>query len=229
MTLGVYGLVAPAPARVAVTGVAGERLRVVTVGSVSAIVGDLRRAPRATEANLRKYNRVMQALARGNPALLPVRFATEFRDLDELTLVLGSRQSAFRRLLRHVRNRAQITIRIAVAGSADRQSSVGRLLPGLPRDPDHTRTTTGASYLKGLAAQAARAREVPGFDPVRAAVRRWVKDERVERQSTVASVYHLIPRTSVDAYRAALDRATQKTDLRMRVSGPFPPYAFTNF
>lgn len=229
MTLGVYGLVAPAPVRIGVTGVAGERLRVVTVGAVSAIVGDLKRAPRPTEANLRKYNRVMQALARGNPALLPVRFATEFRDLDELTLVLGSRQSAFCRLLRHVRNRAQITIRIAVAESADPQSSAGRILPGPLREPDNARSRTGAAYLKGLAARAARAREVPGFDPVRAAVRRWVKDERVERQSAVASVYHLIPRTAVDAYRAALDRAAAKTGLRMRVSGPWPPYAFTNF
>ena len=218
MTLGVYGLVSPAPRRVGVTGVAGERLRVVTVGAVSAIVGDVTRAPRPTEANLRKYDAVMRRLARDNAALLPVRFGTQFRDLDELSLVLQSRQPSLRRLLRHVRNRAQITIRIVVAESGVRADShVGRA------------PTSGSSYLKGRAAEAARAREIPGFEPVRAAVRGWVREERIERQAAVTSVYHLIPRGSVDAYRAALDRAARTADLRIRVSGPFPPYAFTNF
>ena len=241
MTLGVYGLVSPAPRRIGVTGVAGERLRVVTVGAVSAIVGDVTRAPRPTEANLRKYDVVMRTLARNSAALLPARFGTQFRDLDELSLVLQSRQLSLRRLLRHVRNRAQITIRIVVA-----QPHVGRTLPA-PRsgeagsgplgEPNRVRPTSGSStsgsrtsgstYLKGLAAEAARAREIPGFDPVRAAVRRWVRDERIERQATVASVYHLIPRGSVDVYHAALDRAARTTGLRLRVSGPWPPYAFT--
>lgn len=221
MTLGVYGLVSPAPLRVGVTGVAGERLRVVTVGAVSAIVGDVARPPRPTEANLRTYDAVMRRLARDHAALLPVRFGTQFRDLDELSLVLQSRQHSLRRLLRHVRNRAQITIRIVVAESRVRADShVGRALSSGSR-------ASGSSYLKGRAAEAARAREIPGFDPVRVAVRRWVRDERIERQATVTSVYHLIPRGSVDAYRAALDRAARTGDLRIRVSGPFPPYAFT--
>ena len=235
MTLGVYGLVSPAPRRVGVTGVAGERLRVVTVGAVSAIVGDVTRAPRPTEANLRKYDAVMRRLARDNAALLPVRFGTQFRDLDELSLVLQSRQLSLRRLLRHVRNRAQITIRIVVAESGVRADShVGRALSGSPGEPNRVRPTSGSrasgsSYLKGRAAEAARAREIPGFEPVRAAVRGWVREERIERQAAVTSVYHLIPRGSVDAYRAALDRAARTADLRIRVSGPFPPYAFTNF
>ena len=215
MTLGVYGLVSPAPRRIGVRGVAGEHLRVVTVGAVSAIVGDVARAPRPTEANLRKYNGVMQVLGRANPALLPVRFGTQCRDLDELLLALQSRQTSLRRLLRHVRNRAQITIRIAAPDTSPR--SVSRAVD------------SGSAYLKGLAAEAARAREIPGFDPVRAAVRRWVRDERIERQATVASVYHLIPRGSVAAYRTALDRAARKTGVRLRVTGPWPPYAFTNF
>jgi hypothetical protein len=56
-----------------------------------------------------------------------------------------------------------------------------------------------------------------------------VRDERIERQARVASIYHLIPRSSADAYRVALDRAARKAGLRMRVSGPWPAYAFTNF
>lgn len=220
MRLAVYGLVSPAPRRIGVAGVAGERLRIVSVGAVSAIVGDLTRAPRATEANLRKYDAVMRRLARDNAALLPVRFGTQFRDLDELSLVLQSRQPTLRRMLRHVRNRAQITIRVVVPVGEPAATPSGSPRPSGLR-------ATGSSYLKGLAAEAARAREIPGFEPVRAAVRRWVREERIERQATVTSVYHLIPRGSVDAYRAALDRAPRTADLRIRVSGPFPPYAFT--
>jgi len=222
VTLGVYALVSPAPRRIGVTGVAGERLRVVAVGAVSAIVGDIRRAPKPTEANLRKYDSVMRALARTSPALLPVRFGTQFRDLDELSLVLQSRQSSLRRLLRHVRNRAQMTIRMVVPVAGPNVNPSGSRRPSGLR-------TTGSAYLKDRAAEAAHAREIPGFDPARAAVRRWVKDERVERHANVASVYHLIPRGSVDAYRAALDRAAHKAGLRLRVSGPWPPYAFSSF
>ena len=218
MTLGVYALVSAAPRRIGIAGVTGERLKSVTVGAVSAIVGDLARTPKPTEANLRQYNAVMRALARTNPALLPVRFGTQFRDLDELSLVLESRQSSLRRLLRHVRNRAQITIRMVVPVTGVNRSG--------SRRPSDLRTT-GSAYLKDRAAEAARVREIAGFDPVRAAVRRWLKDERIERQATVASVYHLIPRGSVDAYRAALDRAARKAGLSLRVSGPWPPYAFT--
>ena len=215
MTLGVYALVSPAPRRIGVSGVAGERLRVVTVGAVSAIVGDITRTAKPTEANLRKYDGVMRALARTSPALLPVRFGTQFRDLDELALVLQSRQSSLRRLLRHVRNRAQITIRIAVPDSSPLRTSRA--------------VESGSAYLRERAAEAAHAREIPGFGPVRGTVRRWVKDERVERQANVASVYHLIPAGSVDPYRAALDRAARKAGLRLRVSGPWPPYAFSSF
>ena len=220
MTLGVYALVSPAPRRVGVTGIAGERLRVVTVGGVSAIVGDLARARRPTEANLRKYDVVMRTLARDSAALLPARFGTQFRDLDELSLVLQSRQPSLRRLLRHVRNRAQITIRMVVPAAGPSAPPSGSRRPSGLR-------TTGSSYLRRRAAEAAQAREIPGFESVRAAVRRWVRDERIERQANVASVYHLIPRSSVDAYRAALDRAARAAGLDLRVSGPWPPYAFT--
>jgi hypothetical protein len=42
----------------------------------------------------------------------------------------------------------------------------------------------------------------------------------------VASVYHLIPRASVPAYRRALQSAARDAGVRVIVSGPWPPYAF---
>ena len=218
VTLGVYGLAWPAPRRLGLTGINAERLRVATIGHVSAIVGDMARAPGPTEARLSAYDALMQALARKTSALLPARFATQCRDADELSLMLESRQQSLRTLLRHVRNRPQVTIRVAVADSS---------LPAVPVGPakgTSFRPTSGSLYLRERVAEAARAREVPGFDPVRMAVRRWVRDERIERHARIVTVYHLVPRGSVDAYRATLERTADNEGI---VTGPWPPDAFT--
>ena len=69
---------------------------------------------------------------------------------------------------------------------------------------------------------------VPAFDPLRARVRRWVRDERMEKRGNVASIYHLIPAGSVERYRAALDGAAREANVRVIVSGPWPPYAFSD-
>jgi hypothetical protein len=199
----VYG-VTSARARVAAP------LRLVTDGGVAAIVREVRRGPAAGEAALRAYDRQVTALASRLPALLPARFATTFADLEELRLVLRARQRSLRRALRAVRGRAQMTIRFANArppGAAPNSQAEGM---------------SGAAYLRARAA----ARAVPGFEPLRAAVRRWVRDERVENHGRVASVYHLVPRASVDAYRAALVRAADAAGDRVLVTGPYPPYAF---
>lgn len=103
MTLCVYALSAPGIGRVASTGIAGERLRLVPVGAIVAIVGEISRAPRPTEDHLRKYDRVVQALFRRTPALLPARHGTYVRDVYELALILGARQDALRRRLKAVR------------------------------------------------------------------------------------------------------------------------------
>ncbi len=86
---------------------------------------------------------------------------------------------------------------------------------------------TGREYLKARARAAAAARVVPGFEPVRDAVVRWVRDERVEHRGAVSSVYHLIPRASTEAYRRAAQTSADAAGLRVIISGPWPPYAFS--
>ncbi len=50
----------------------------------------------------------------------------------------------------------------------------------------------------------------------------------MEKHPGVASIYHLVPRGSVERYRSALERAAQDAGVRMIASGPFPPYAFAD-
>jgi hypothetical protein len=196
----VYALTAPAAP-------VPKPLRRVTVGAVTAVVQIVRRPPKPTLRALRAFDRRLASLDRSVPAILPVRFGTGIADLAELTLILQARQQALRRSLRSVRGRVQMTVRIVNVEAPTPKSQPAR---------------SGSEYLR----QRAAARDVPGFAPLRAAVRRWVKDERVEKRERIASVYHLVPRGSVPAYRRALEAAASDAGLRVVVSGPWPPYAF---
>ena len=218
MHLCVYALTSPPEHRIVLTGIGGERLRPVTVGRITALVGALARPPRVTEITLRRYSVVLQSLSERLPSLLPARFGTSVQDLIELTFILQSRQQAFRRNLQDVRGRVQMTIRIVeprhpLAIPRPRANAAG--------------AESGAEYLRTRAAAAARAREIPGFAPLRGAVRRWIRDERVERRGSVASVYHLVPRGQAEKYRQTLERAARDAGRRVIVSGPWPPYAFS--
>lgn len=216
MTVCVYALSSPGIGRIAIMGVSGERLRGVEVGSVIALVGEMSRAPRPTEDNLRKYDRVVQALARRTPALLPARYGTCVRDLYELALIVGARQDALVRRLKAVRHRVQMTVRVP---HADVVRPTGNVRPT-------GKQGGGADYLRSRSA--ALTTDIPQFEPLRAAVRRWVREERVEHRGSIATVYHLVPRGSVDAYRRALEKKAHGTGARLMITGPWPPYAFSD-
>ena len=255
MAVCVYALTSAAmprawPGRTA--GLAGERLRALRVGRIIAIVGDLRRVPSADEPTLRRFDHVIRRLFRSVPALLPARFGTCFDTPDELTTVLRLRQASLGRALRLVRGRAQMTVRVIApprtAGSR-RETRPARPNPTDPHDAARvsrasTRPqgvsskveggsepvvtepfTSGADYLRRRAAE----RHVPGFEPVRTGVRRWIRAERVERRAAVATIYHLVPRAATTSYRAAVERAAAATGLQCVVTGPWPPYAFADW
>jgi hypothetical protein len=216
MTLCVYAVALRPERRITLRGLDGERLRAVTVGRVSAIVGEVTRPPKATQRTVREYSEVAQLLSERLPAMLPARFGTCVQDLIELTFILQSRQQTLLRNLRDVRGRVQMTGRILQPPGPEGVASAS-----------NASASSGADYLRARAAAAARDKEVVGFAPVRAAVRRWIRDERVEKQGTVASVYHLVPRGQAEKYRRALEQAAQHAGLRLTVSGPWPPYAFS--
>jgi hypothetical protein len=223
-----YAISSPTTGRIAVAGMRGEPLRAVAVGSVAAIVGELRRTPGRTTTNLQRYDRTMRALSARVPALLPARYGTWLRSHDELLLILAERQRSLRRGLARVRHRVQMTARVLQQPvEADLQvRSRARATGGLQGPP--LPESSGRAYLRRLARDAARARQVAGFGPLRTAVSRWVREERVEKHGRVASVYHLIPRGAAQAYRDALERAARRSGIRVMVSGPWPAYAFAD-
>jgi hypothetical protein len=215
VTLCVYA-VAGRTARVSATGIDGERLQVYRHSSLAAIAGMLKRRPAASATSLRSYDETMRRLAVHMPALLPARFGTCFADREELLFVLRSRRVTLQRALAHVRNRVQMTVRVV---NAPRE---------VPARHQRVMFESGTAYLHDRADAAARDREVAGFAPIRDAVGRWLRDERIERRGRIVTVYHLIPRTSAEAYRRAAMRAAAAAGLRIIVTGPYPAYAFAD-
>ena len=184
---------------------------------MAAVVTD-RPGPSPTAVNLRRYDRTMQELAGKFSAILPVRFGTRMAE-DELRFVLSSRRRALARALAHVRRRTQMTIRIVHRHPARERRP----------EPDMPPPLTGRDYLRHRARAAAAKRAVPGFEPVSSAVARGVRDERVEQRGGVSSVYHLVPRSSADAYRRAVRLSAAAAGLTAIVTGPWPPYAVAAF
>jgi len=225
----VYALVSPAPARLTLTGVAGERLRVVAIDRMGAVVGEVRRVPVPTVTNLRRYAAVVESIAARVPSVLPARFATTVADRDELAFILQTRGSTLRQRLRAVRGRSQMTIRLLVESeSGDRWLASRSAVTGRARLRLEYGAAQGTQYLQRRMAMAAAGRAVPAFEPIRTAIQRYIKDERIDKREGVITINHLVPRAAAARYRDAVERAADENRMRLIVSGPWPPYAFAD-
>jgi Gas vesicle synthesis protein GvpL/GvpF len=173
-------------------------------------------APAPTEAALRAHDAIVRRLAAAAEAVLPFRFGSVVADASQLARELRPRLGRLREALALVTGREQMTLR--VYGAPRRQAGRRRTIAA-GRGP-------GARYL----ARRARAHAVPEIDPIRPALATLVRAELAERHDVpplVASVYHLVDRGRGPAYRAALRRAAGAAPgIRLRVTGPWPPYAF---
>ena len=235
----VYAVVSGGPGALRVTGVSGERLRRARVAGVDLVIGRLARVPPPTAAALTRYDRAVRALMATHGSLLPARYGTCAATLDELAPTLRARREAVRRSLRLVRQRAQMTVRIfhgsepargLARGPLAASSQPARRAPAARSQSARSALATssggqGRQYLQQRAAEM----HIPGAEPLRTAVARWVRAERVERLDRgrlAGSLYHLIPRGAAGAYRCAIERAALDAGLTMVVSGPWPPYAF---
>jgi hypothetical protein len=195
--------------------VRGERLETVRIGPIDAIVGAVATPPRPTARVLRQYDHVIRTVWARRFAVLPARFPSVMHNRDELELTLRARQSTCRRQLALVRHRAQMTVRL-VPGSGIRDPGSGVSPRGRSR---------GTRYLMHRAG-VARLDHISDVGVLRAAVKQWIRAERADVRAGVATIYHLVPRTSAPRYLEAVARAAAAAHLRVQVSGPWPAYAF---
>jgi hypothetical protein len=184
-----------------------EGLRLVPCGEVSAVVGD-EEPGRVTPEALAAHDAVVRRLADRFEALLPVRFGETVKDEADLAKLLGPRASRLSEALEKVRGCAQMTLR--VFGDPEPIPAVDEGGPG-------------TRYLETRR----RARSLPEIKPLLDALRPLLRNERTVRHnqgSYFGTAYHLVRRADVPAYLSLVESV--RTDRRVTVSGPWPPYAF---
>jgi hypothetical protein len=180
------------------------------------VTGTVDRAPALDAAGLRGHDAAVRQIQSGVPALLPARFGTVVAGVEDLEAALGPREDALQAALLGVREREQMTLRVAAAGDM-----AGEDESPVPEGP-------GTRYLAARSGAALRRRPEVGrvLDGLQGLVRAE-RIERVDRPPLLATVYHLVDRGAAGDYLARLDALRPGSPgLRLTASGPWPPYAF---
>jgi hypothetical protein len=215
-----YALLSETPACETGVGVCSERLRVVALGDLVALVGDVGEPPAPTAVTLRAQDMVLRRLCAAVDALLPVRFGTLLADDAALAESLAPRQPELARAMGRISGCEQMTLR--VWGEAPAAAPLAAAVEGGP----------GTQYLVGRRRAREWARRVPELEPARPGLADLVREERVERHDRpplLVTVQHLVPRAAVRPYIDAIDGARGRLrPWRVSVTGPWPAYAFVD-
>ena len=236
----VYAVLGDAPPEPG-QGLRGEPLRLLSSGSLFVAVGPMEEAPPIGNDTIRRFDATVRRLATLVEAILPVRFGTHLATEREVHERLADRQSELSRALELVRGREQMTVRIFHHGPTT--------IPGKPPSPSDVslaesgqlafldassrgdpRVGPGTQFLRARQETHRRAHTAPELEPLRPLLAPLVFAERVERHDAgplVATVFHLITCGTVATYLEQVTATGVLTDdLRVTVTGPWPPYAF---
>ena len=118
MSVYVYALVGKAPSARLGSGMSGEALRVVTCGSLLAVVGDVSAPPAVTSTALREHDRTIRRMTAIADAVLPMRFGSMVGEELELARRLEPAAAALEAALDRVAGREQMTVRIYESAEA---------------------------------------------------------------------------------------------------------------
>lgn len=216
-----YAILGNAPEAPLGPGLRDEPLTLVRAGGVVAVVGEMDESPAADAHAVRAHDAVVRRLAESSESILPARFGTvetapalrEWLDAaaelpDALGLVAGREQMTL-----HVFD-SETPAPVSPGGETAEEASLG----------------PGARYLAERRRHLEHTERLPELAPLRARLAGFVRAERVEPRAAPplrASVYHLIERGQGPAYRAAVETSGDLiSGVRLRVSGPWAPYAF---
>lgn len=201
----------------------GELVAVVSLGTESAWV----EAPAAED--LLAYERAIRA-QHAVADIVPMRFGSMLPDERAVRAHLGEQQGAYLRSLTRVSSCVEMGVRALIS------------MPHSPAEPEPLVKPTirsGADYLK------ARQRRYSAESQLRdhcsaleqallSKVMPWCREHRVELapprpgEPVLCSVYFLVPRDQVPAFRAALSPMSDGDPARMTLSGPWPPFNFVD-
>jgi Gas vesicle synthesis protein GvpL/GvpF len=191
-----------------------HRVEVLDVHGMCAVVQRRDGPPRFSESALREQHDLVTRIGRRYDAIVPVRFGA-FVTEDELERVVRVNRKALTRALTRVRGHVQMTTRVFTTAA-------------VPEERMRSRVASGIAYL--LERKAPTIVSSPALSALRIAAARFADDERIEggRTPGAATLFHLVCRGDAAEYRKQVQRVAAKLDrtIAVRVSGPWPPFAF---
>jgi len=177
---------------------------------------------------LQKHQAVVARLCERVPAILPVRFGTLLEG-EEIEEVLQERDGEIAEAFSVVRRRVQFTWRhtkdTKESKETKEQRTKERKTKERVRDP-RGEAETGTEYLL-RAARAKSPAPPPAFRALRSKMAPLVAAERYQPAAAQlpASLYHLVDRSAIERYEV-IGEAIAHASPGLRMSGPFPPFAF---
>ncbi|MGZ3585389.1 MAG: GvpL/GvpF family gas vesicle protein [Ktedonobacterales bacterium] len=220
------------------TGLGDAPVTLITSGAIAAAVSCITEpSVDALPAQLLRHETVVETIRRVAPAL-PVRFGTIFPDVAALTQILAARAPILQADLARVGDKLEMGLLVLRAapepGAAAPHADGGASIPELPM-PLRDSSGPGAQYLASRFARYAGESRV-GEDARRlaqrvdAALRPYVIESRYTLRPAprlaLRSAHLLQPNGEAAFRRVCEDLRTGAPDLRLLVTGPWPPYSF---
>lgn len=243
----IYAIVpADRPLPPGLAGVADEAPHAIAGPDLEAVAGTVPRAdfddaplqdhledPAWLERAVRAHHEVIGALARGGP-VLPMRFATLYRDDDRVAAMLRAQHGELLGALGRIAGRTEWGVKVYVAepsapdsepdpATDEQRPGTAYLMRRKARHEDHREALRHAmdqaqQVHAALAATAAASTQHP-LQTTEASGR---------REPMVLNGAYLVDDAGLPALEAAVDAlAADHPGLRLEVTGPWPPYSFS--
>lgn len=220
-----YGICQPAtvatpPAR---PGLGGARLRTLDRNGLAAVYSRHRTLrPRPVPEQVLAHERIVEAIMEHGP-VLPMRFGTQLDAEERLADVLVARHDELLRALERVRDRVELGVRVIAERTVPATTASGAATDA------RGRRSSGRAYLLARVSDQRRrdllARELHA--PLAELAAGTVLREGPAPPAIVAGAY-LVDAGRVEEFRARANALGERQrDVRVVVTGPWPPYSFT--
>ncbi len=220
-------------------GVGGGIVKVLGDNGLRAAFSETGSASRvAAPADLLAYARVIDRFNR-NRTVIPMRYGCRFARLSSIMELLGQREAEYRALLEELHGCVEMGVRLLLPAKRNNPLAGMSLTARASVGPDATgpckATRSGTSYLAARSRYyAAEDRVAMTYDRIAADVRgaltglffRCVTEFAACGGMTLASLYFLVAKEVLVRFRQAFGRIRMRPDIRVLLSGPWPPYNF---
>ncbi len=198
--------------RARVVGLDGRAVERVTEGRLTAFVTrDMERPPEPTPATLGAHDEVVMSLM-VDGAVLPMRFGTVLRDDADIRAVVRDRADELVQALDRVRGRVELGVRAVWRGNHAEPPAA-----------------SGGDFLRAKLRRRAAARMVAAeVHPRLAQLATDARCSLLPRDDTPLAAAYLVDRVRCGEFEAhAAELAEEQPDAELVVSGPWPPYSFS--